>query len=104
VAKTIRHTVATRLRTIRVPSDEIETLLGHRVLKKTTAVYAKYDPDYLANTRVALSTLFREVMAQADLWDAGHLRAKVGNGRTAILRRGSPEAAEFLAKRDGAGG
>ena len=96
--KTIRHTIATRLRTMRVPSDEIETLLGHRVLKKTTAVYAKYDPDYLASVRVSLATVFEDVMVQADLWSAGHLRAKVGNEPTKVLRLDSPEAAEYLAK------
>lgn len=98
-AKTIRHTVATILRTRRVPGDEIETLLGHRVLKKTSAVYAKYDPDYLANAREALSTLFSEVQAAADLWDAGHMRAKLGNRATVVLRRDSPEAAAILASR-----
>lgn len=103
VAKTIRHTIATYLRTHRVPSDEVETLLGHRVLKKTTGVYAKYDPDYLANARGVLATLFREVMAAADVWVAGHLRAKVGNGPTVVLRRDSPEAAELLASRESEG-
>jgi integrase len=103
VAKTIRHTVATILRTRRVPGDEVETLLGHRVLKKTTAVYAKYDPDYLADARVALSILFNEVQAAADQWAAGHLRAKLGNRATVVLRRDSPEAAAILAKRNGEG-
>ncbi len=98
--KTIRHTLATRLRTMRVPSDEIETLLGHRVLKKTTAVYAKYDPDYLTNARVSLATVFDQVMTEADRWDAGHLRAKVGNDPTMVLERGTPEAAEVLRKRE----
>ena len=84
--KTIRHTVATRLRTMRVASDAIETLLGHRVLKKTTAVYAKYDPDYLAGVRVSLATLFEDVMVEADRWSAGHLRAKVGNQPTEVLK------------------
>jgi len=96
--KTIRHTVATRLRTMRVPAEEIETLLGHRVLKKTTAVYAKYDPDYLARAREALAILFTDVMAEADLWSAGHLRAKIGNQPVMVLRRDTPEAAAFLAK------
>jgi len=102
-AKTIRHTVATWLRTQRVPGEEIETLLGHRVLKRTTAVYAKYDPDYLARAQVVLSRLFSEVMAAADLWDAGHLRAKMGNREVRVLRRGTPEAAAFLASRESAG-
>lgn len=87
VAKTIRHSVATRLRTMRVPAEEIETLLGHQVLKGTTAVYAKYDPDYLGNVREALTTIWTAVMDAATVWDAGHLRAKVGNGRTIVVAR-----------------
>ena len=61
-SETIRHTVATRLLAMRVPAEEPETLLGHRVLKRTTAVYAKYDPNYPANIRVALTTLCEQVL------------------------------------------
>ncbi len=103
VAKTIRHSVATILRTRRVPGEEIETLLGHRTLRKTTAIYAKYDPDYLANARLALATLFDEVMASAALWDAGHLRAKMGNREVCVLKRGTPKALEYQAKAEQAG-
>jgi integrase len=84
-AKTIRHTVATRLRTMGVPAEEVETLLGHRVLKKTTAVYAKYDPAYLKRTRVALSKIFREVSAAAQKWTASHSLSKVGNNRRLVV-------------------
>lgn len=92
-AKTIRHTVATRLRTAGVPGEEIETLLGHRVMKKTTLVYAKYDPKYLAKACRALAKVFSEIMAEADKWDAVHLRSIGNRGKTVIL-----------AKREGAGG
>jgi integrase len=91
-AKTIRHTVATRLRTMRVPAEEVETLLGHRVLKKTSAVYAKYDPDYLSEAAKALAIVWDDVMAAAMMWAAGHLRAKVGRGQTIILDRNLAEA------------
>jgi len=101
VAKTIRHSGATILRTRRVPFEEIETQLGHRVLKKTSRVYAKYDPDYLANARDALSTLFREVMAEAAKWDAGHLRATNKFGKAIVVKRGSPEEAEYLSRLNG---
>lgn len=86
-AKTIRHTVATKLRTMRVPAEEVETLLGHRVLKKTSAVYAKYDPDYLSDVAVALSKVWDAAMVSAWTWCAVHLRSKVGNGATIILDR-----------------
>lgn len=101
VAKTIRHSGATILRTRRVPFEEIETQLGHRVLKKTSRVYAKYDPDYLGNARDALSTLFREVMAEAAKWDAGHLRATNKFGKVIVVKRRSPEEAEYLARLNG---
>src|SRR3546814_2206232 len=43
VPKTIRHTVATQLRTRGVPQEQISTLLGHAYANRTTGVYAKYD-------------------------------------------------------------
>jgi integrase len=70
--KTIRHTVATRLRTMRVPFNEIETALGHLVLKRTSRVYAKYDPDYLLNVSKALSIIWADYCDAAHEWLAVH--------------------------------
>lgn len=72
VPKTIRHTVATELRQRGTPIDQIEMLLGHRVGSRTTNVYAKYDPDLLAKTKVALTTIFEEVQAHAAAWKSDH--------------------------------
>src|SRR3546814_13055113 len=47
VPKTIRHTVATQLRTRGVPQEQISTLLGHAYANRTTGDYAKYDPEHL---------------------------------------------------------
>lgn len=73
VPKTIRHTVATELRSRGVRAEEIETLLGHRVHKRTTAVYAKYDPTYLREAKAALSTYWNECCTAANRWLAVHL-------------------------------
>lgn len=79
--KTIRHTVATRLRTMRVPAEEIETALGHHVLKRTTRVYAKYDPEYLANLSKALSIVWQDYCAAAHKWLAVHLLSTPKRGQ-----------------------
>ena len=101
-AKTIRNTVATLMRGMGVPPTEISGLLGHEAMKGSTAVYAKYDPTYLAQAKAALSTIFRDVIAEADRWGAVHLLSRTGNGRVVVLDRDSPEAQDFRAWRGGA--
>jgi integrase len=54
VAKTIRHTVATFMRSQGVPEAEIQGYLGHKAYGGKTEIYAKYRPDYLGAARVAL--------------------------------------------------
>jgi len=87
VPKTIRHTIATRLRKMRVPNEELETAMGHLVLKRTTRVYAKYDPDYLLNVSKALSTVWRDYCAAAREWLAVHSLSipKRGQNLTVVL-------------------
>jgi hypothetical protein len=90
VPKTIRHSVATILRARRVPGDDIELLLGHRVLKKTTEVYAKYDPEYLAPVRGPLSTIFAECCAAAKQWLAVHSLSTPKRGQClTVIKNGS---------------
>lgn len=72
VPKTIRHTVATRLRQMGVPKDDISVLLGHIIFKGSTAVYAKYDPQYLQSVKPALSTVWADVWAGSRKWLAVH--------------------------------
>lgn len=74
VPKTIRHTIATELRARGVGYEETEMVLGHRVYSKTTEVYAKYDPAYLAKAKAALTTIFEEATTEAGRWLADHLR------------------------------
>lgn len=59
IPKTMRHTVATELRRRSVLAEQISVLLGHRPadLTRMTAVYAKYDPRYLAEAVTALQAL-----------------------------------------------
>jgi hypothetical protein len=43
------------------------------VIKRTSRVYAKYDPDYLLNVSKALSTIWADYCAAAQEWLAVHL-------------------------------
>lgn len=81
VPKTIRHSIATRLRTLRVPAEQLETLMGHRVLRGTTGVYAKYDPDYLRSATKALSKVWNEVWSASESWIAVHLLTRPKRGQ-----------------------
>lgn len=59
--KLIRHSVATILAAKRVDPVELEILLGHRPLKKTTGRYAIFHPDYLLTVREAIEALWSEL-------------------------------------------
>jgi integrase len=59
---TIRHTVATELRSRGVPVWEVAGFLGHVSGYKTTERYAKFGPDHLSGVVRALDAYF------ADLW------------------------------------
>lgn len=82
IPKTIRHSIATHLRTLRVPGEELETLMGHRVLKGVTGVYAKYDPDYLSNATEVLSKLWNKIWEASDSWVAVHMLSNPARGET----------------------
>lgn len=92
VPKTVRHTIAKELRSRGVPGDEIEMILGHRVMKRVSEVYAKYDPSYLAKARDMLTTIFNEVQAHAAAWDADHLRTTPVRGKPITVDKRSNEA------------
>jgi hypothetical protein len=89
IPKTIRHTVATELRSMNVPGEQVSGLLGHRAMHRTTEVYAKYDPAYLREAKAALTTIFETVQRHAKTWLADHSRTKVGNGRVIVVARES---------------
>lgn len=48
LAKTVRHTLATELRSKGVPEAEIQGFMGHKAFSGKTETYAKYRPDYLS--------------------------------------------------------
>jgi hypothetical protein len=88
--KTIRHTVASRLYALRrqfptLAVEEIEILLGHRPMKKTTSRYVKFDPDYLASLVEPLSSIWNETVKAADSFGAVHSLSKVGNRDTKLI-------------------
>ena len=100
IPKTIRHTVATELRKQGVPGGELSGLLGHADpdMRRTSAVYAHYDPKYLAQAKAALTTFWDEVMASADKWGADHLRTKQGNKRNIVVDNTAENRQKYLIK------
>ncbi len=51
----LRHTAATWMAMARVPMADIALVLGHKSVRITERVYAKYHPDYLRSAVAALS-------------------------------------------------
>lgn len=87
IPKTVRHTIATELRSMGVPAEQISGLLGHQAMSRITEVYAKYDPAYLREAKAALTTIYERVAEHAEKWRADHRRTKVGNGRVIVVAR-----------------
>lgn len=87
VPKTIRHTVATQLRSRGVPMDEISGLLGHRGEHRITAGYAKYDPSRLPHAKQELSAIWQEVCASANKWLTNHFRISPARGQPIEVAR-----------------
>ena len=101
--KSLRYSAATLMRNVhRVPDNQTEMQLGHRVINSVTERYAKYDPDYLAESKVALSKVWDDVMASAAEWHAVHLLSKTGNGKSVILDIPYQKCEDFRAWNGGA--
>lgn len=77
VPKTIRHTVATHLRSSGVPGEQISALLGHKdkddTMEEITEYYAHVEPTKMRATIRALAKLWNQVEIEAERWRAGHL-------------------------------
>lgn len=86
VSKTIRHTVGTRLRSLGAPFDQITALMGHQESNSTTAVYAKYDPNFIGEVKSGLSAIWNDAIAQADAWREEHCRDMSSN-RKGVFKR-----------------
>lgn len=59
--KLIRRSVASMLRAKRVPKDEVELLLGHRVYDPITDLYAPFESEYLEHAATALEEICAEL-------------------------------------------
>jgi integrase len=61
----IRHTMARELRKARVPGEQISLFLGHLPsgTASTTAVYAPYEPEYLAGAAAAINDVMGRLAA-----------------------------------------
>jgi hypothetical protein len=59
--KLIRRSMANLLRKRKVPIEEIEIMLGHRVIDSVSELYAPFDPSYCANAKAAISAICDEV-------------------------------------------
>lgn len=59
--KLIRHSMSTILATRRVDLVELEMLLGHRVLGKTSSRYVIFDPSYLGSARDGIEDVLCDV-------------------------------------------
>jgi len=62
--KLMRRSMANLLRARRVPTKEIEIMLGHRVIESVSELYAPFDPAYCANAKAAIEAICDEI-AQA---------------------------------------
>lgn len=78
IPKTIRHSIATQLRSRGVPMDEISGLLAHIGEHRITAGYAKYDPARLPHAKQQLSTIWGEICASANDWFTNQFRVTAG--------------------------
>lgn len=87
VSKTIRHTVATQLRSLGATIDQIAALLGHQESNRITAVYAKYDPNYIGEVKDRLSIIWGRSMEAAEAWRIKHRRNMRTNSSGAVLLR-----------------
>ena len=59
--KLIRRSMADLLRKRHVPIEEIEIMLGHRVIGSVSELYAPFDPSYCANAKAAISAICDEI-------------------------------------------
>lgn len=95
VPKTIRHTVASYLRSSSVPGEQISLLLGHKdptdTLERTSDWYAHGDPLQMPETIQALTKLWNAVEQEAAAWRADHLLTITGDNNKILELRNEPK-------------
>jgi integrase len=77
----VRHTVATMLDNAGVPGVQLSGIAGHlpssrNIARTTSQHYLHYDPRNCPQAKRALTRFYKAVMAEADQWNADHLRTK----------------------------
>lgn len=82
--KLIRHSMATILANRRVNLIELEMALGHRVLGRTSSVYAIFDPDYLGTIRAGIEDVISDLTRKVG--PALHAKLTQGDANVAVLR------------------
>lgn len=91
VPKTIRHSVATHLRSSGVPGEQISALLGHKdeddTLEEITEDYAHVEPTKMRATIRALTKLWEQVEREAERWRAGHLLTITADKNKIVTRK-----------------
>lgn len=105
-AKTIRHTIATWLYADRaVPERQVSEMLGHEgKLSRTSRLYAKYQPEHLAEVATALTTIWVRISKQARAYGAVHLLTKRGNGPIILIDKHAAKPEDFRAFQHGGRG
>lgn len=82
--KLIRHSMATILANRRVDLVELEMALGHRVLSRTSSVYAIFDPGYLATVKAGIEDVVADLTKAAG--PALHAKLTQKDENVAVLR------------------
>lgn len=59
--KLIRRSMAKLARDRRVPREEVELMLGHRLIAAVTDIYAPFDPDYLGQAVAVTEAIIHEI-------------------------------------------
>lgn len=94
--KTIRHTVASWLRSNSVPGEQISHLLGHKdrtdTLEATSERYAHADPLKMKAATKALTSLWQTVEREANKWRADHLLTITADNNKIIVDRKAAKA------------
>lgn len=104
--KTIRHTIATWLyNDPDVPERQVSEMLGHEGnLRRTTKLYAKYDPNRLREAVAALTTIWLRISRMARAYSADHLLTTGHrNAPFMIVSRGDKVYENRVFKRGGRG-
>lgn len=85
IAKTIRRTVASRLRARKIHNDDYRVAMGHLLPGKASRHYIVEDPDYLADVKREIDALWIEVLFSARSWLTDHSRTKPVRGKPIMV-------------------